>query len=350
MLFVKGSRVRFIYTGEEGVVVDLLENNMLNVELTDGEVIPAFAEDLIRIEDEKRPPNKPAVKAKSVPGKTPKVDRPPTRKSPESQYTILKSKGIQLGFEERKRADGTTDHYLVHLINDTRYDVLYTYMMDNPQHTNRQLNGKLDRLTAIAIDQLPFDRLNESPVIQMTCWQLTTEGTGPKLSKAIKIKPQQFFKKLTTAPILDIPVHLYIVFDQLDPDEKKDQEEDLKSYTRRKTKEQSPQKQTYTPRKKYDTKAFAEFNNELDLHIENLTDNPHGMSNADILHLQMRLFEDYMRQAIRLGVPRVFIIHGVGKGRLRKEIARWLDENPYVISHKNEYHHRFGYGATEVEL
>ena len=157
---------------------------------------------------------------------------------------------------------------------------------------------------------------------------------------------------MATAPILDIPVHLYIVFDRFEPEEKKPAEEDLKSYTQRKAEERPKPQQTqnYTQHNTYSTKAFAEFNNEVDLHVENLIGSTKGMSSGDIMHLQMRHFETYMNKAIRLGVPKVFVIHGLGKGRLKKEITRWLDENPYVISHKNEYHHRFGYGATEVEL
>ncbi len=351
MLFIKGSRIRFKYTGEEGTIVELLENDMINVELDDGEIIPAFEEDVVRIEDDVRSPHKPIVKAKSVPGKQQKMPQQPKRVAPESQYQILKSMGIQLAFEVRKRIDGTTEKFIIHLINDTRYDALYSFALSNERDTTKTVNGKLEKLTALAIAEMPFDMLNDSPKVDLDCWQITTEGTGKKLSKTIKIKAQQFFKKVATAPILDIPVHHYIVFDNFEPEKTPPKTEDLKSYTQRKVEEQPKKKpKSHVTHTTYNTKAFAEFKNELDLHLENLTNNPHGMTNADILHLQMKHFETYMNKAIRLGVPKVFIIHGLGKGRLKKEIGRWLDDNAYVISHKNEYHHRFGYGATEVEL
>ncbi|MFK7808651.1 MAG: Smr/MutS family protein [Saprospiraceae bacterium] len=351
MLFIKGSRIRFKYTGEEGTVVELLENDMINVELDDGEIIPAFQDDVIRIEDDVRSKHKPVVKAKSVQGKKPKLPPVPKRMNPESQYTILKSQGIQLAFEERKRLDGTTEKYIIHLINDTRYDVLYSFALVNEKSTTNTIHGKLEKLTAIAIDEMPFDLLNELPKVEMECWQITTEGTGNKLSKTIKIKAQQFFKRVTTAPILDIPVHHYIVFDKFDTDNKALKTEDLKSYTQRKVEEQPKKKsKNHITYNNYNTKAFAEFETELDLHVENLVGSTHGMTNADILQLQMKHFETYMKKAIRLGVPKVYIIHGLGKGRLKSDIGRWLEENPYVISFKNEYHHRYGYGATEVEL
>ena len=355
MILAKGSRVRFKYTGEEGIVEALLEGQMINVRMDDGEIIPAFIEDIERIdENTRRPSHKPPVKAKIVPGKKDRIPTPPKRSHPDSQYALLKEEGVQLAFEEIQSPDGITSHFLIHLINATRSDILYSFVFGIAgQHTPYPVNGKLERMHSIELGTMPFDQLNEAPVLQLECWQISTEGTGPQLSKKIKIKPQQFFKKNRTAPLLDIPSYLYLVFDSFTPTQRqKKEKEDLRSYTQRKAKEtpKSNDLSDYISKELHNVKTFADFNNEIDLHIENLVDNTRGMSNADILHLQMRRFEDYMQQAIRIGVPKVFIIHGVGKGRLRSEIARWLDDNPYVVSHKNEYHHRFGYGATEVDL
>ncbi|RME96879.1 MAG: hypothetical protein D6772_11235, partial [Bacteroidetes bacterium] len=58
----------------------------------------------------------------------------------------------------------------------------------------------------------------------------------------------------------------------------------------------------------------------------------------------------YLDQAIRLGAERVFVIHGVGEGKLRDAIAERLRQNPQVVDFKNEYHPRYGFGATEVIL
>ena len=351
MIFAIGSRVKFIYTGDEGTVTELLEHNMINVQLDDGEIIPAFEDDIVRIEDYKKlMQNKPPVKAKIVPGKK---SKPPIRKDfPEAQrqYAILKSKGIQIAFEPIQRSDERIDKYLVHLINDTRYDALFTFKLSSQGKTPRTVNGKSESISVFSLGELSFDQLSDSPVIEMECWQLTTAGSGARLTTTIKIKPQQFFKKVSTAPLLNKQVHLYVAFENFDKKESKN-EEDLKSYTKRKAKENPKPKQgNFIRIPSMDTQDFAEFKNELDLHIANFAPNMEGMRNADILHLQMRCFEDYMKEAIRLGVPRVFIIHGVGKGRLMKDIHRWLEENPYVRDFKNEYHPNYGWGATEVDL
>jgi len=181
MIFAIGSRVKFIYTGDEGVVTELLEHNMINVQLDDGEIIPAFESDIIRIEDYKKlMQDKLPVKAKSVPGKKPKQTKEPDMPEVQRQYAILKSMGIQVAFEARQRSDDRIDKYF-------------------QGKTPRTVNGKIDSVSTHSLGELTFDQLSESAVIELDCWQLTTEGSGPKLNKSIKLKPQQFFKKKMTA-------------------------------------------------------------------------------------------------------------------------------------------------------
>jgi dsDNA-specific endonuclease/ATPase MutS2 len=74
------------------------------------------------------------------------------------------------------------------------------------------------------------------------------------------------------------------------------------------------------------------------------------MTPAQILQLQLQVFEEYLNNAIRLGIPKVYIIHGLGKGRLRNDIQKRLSRNPYVRMFQNQHHHKYGFGATEVFL
>ena len=347
MLFAIGSRVKLIHTGDEGVITKLLDDNMVNVLLDDGDEIPAFAEDVINIEDEKRRlSNKPVIKAKSVPVKQVKVPKEPELPKVQQQYSILKSIGIQLGFEPQMRLDGTTSNYKVHLINDTSTDVLYTFQLSLNNKVGAVKNGKLNQLSAIEIDELPFDNLNDSPIVEFECWQITTAGTGARLQKTLRIKAKQFFKKLKTAPIVNAPVHHYVLFEKLNPVKKT--EEDLKSYTARKAGPMNRRKSNGQPFSRHDVSAFANFNQELDLHIEKLTTKSKGMNNSEKFNLQMNAFESYLNQAIHLGIERVFIIHGLGRGKLKNQIASVLMQHPDVTTFKNEHHPKYGWGATEV--
>jgi hypothetical protein len=163
----------------------------------------------------------------------------------------------------------------------------------------------------------------------------------------LKIKAKSFFNTQRTAPFLNRPAHLYRLFEK--PDNLSESKaEDLSEYTKRHSKPSWQLTPSHANFDAFDTAALAAFEPEIDLHIEKLAENWRKMSNAEILRLQLAAFDNYLSNAIRLGAPQVFIIHGVGQGRLRDEIATRLMQNPDVQTFKNEYHHKYGWGATEV--
>ena len=95
-------------------------------------------------------------------------------------------------------------------------------------------------------------------------------------------------------------------------------------------------------------KDKAEFSDELDLHIEKLTNDHAKLDRSEKLRFQLKIFDDYIDQAVRLGIDKVYIIHGLGKGSLRNKIQSKLFENPYIKTFKNDHHPKYGFGVTEV--
>ena len=348
-LYAIGTRVRLRHTGDEGVIAELLPNDMATVVLTDGDEIPVFLEDITSIEDERRAlSKKPPVKAKIVKGKQPSEKKPPEWPNPDQQYTILKSLGIQLCFEPHLRPDGIPDTYTIHLVNDTAWDVLFTCQLQRRNFKSSPTHGKLGSVAAQEVGTLSYDDLNEGYSVKIECWQVTTEGNGPRLHKVIKLKAKQFFNNKKTAPILNREVHHYVAFANFTPPSTS-KKEDLKSYTDR----HLEQNNTWQPLQTFyqnEVTEFADFPREIDLHIEQLTSQIKGRSNSEILEMQMAAFYEYLDRAIELGISPVFLIHGVGKGRLKKRIAEALKSYRGVKRFKNEYHHKYGWGATEVEL
>ena len=347
MLISVGTRVRLIHLRENGVVTALLhDEGMARVRLEDGEEIPVFLEDLAR--PDALPANPPSVKAKFVPGKKEKTEQPPERPPIESQYLILKSKGLQVAFDPLPEPDGQIRQFNIYLLNDTRNDYLFTFELQLDGRVVQRENQKISRTSYVPVGQLHFDQLNDAPSVTVSCWRLTTSGTGPKIEKQLRIRPKQFFKQAKTAPLLNRKVHLFLLF-KPDADQKTESNtaEDLRDYTRKNTKPK-PEWQDIRTRMPHEVMEMAEFIPEIDLHIEQLGGNAKKMSNAEILRIQLFHFDQYMLKAIRLGVERVFIIHGIGKGKLRDAIASRLIQMPEVRTFRNEYHHRYGYGATEV--
>ncbi|MBT8218218.1 MAG: Smr/MutS family protein, partial [Bacteroidia bacterium] len=90
------------------------------------------------------------------------------------------------------------------------------------------------------------------------------------------------------------------------------------------------------------------FDIEIDLHIDKLTAHHHNLDKLQKLTIQLESMKRYIDTAKRLRIDHVFLIHGVGKGKLRDEIAKILRKDEDILYFKNEYHPKYGYGATEV--
>jgi len=89
---------------------------------------------------------------------------------------------------------------------------------------------------------------------------------------------------------------------------------------------------------------------EVDLHIEELIDSHHGMSNSHILSVQMANFKRELNVAIGRRAKKLIVIHGVGVGILKQEIRNELYNNyPEFEVHDASYR-LYGYGATEIIL
>jgi hypothetical protein len=343
MLFAKGTRVRLRHSNDKGMVTEILDKELLMVQL-DGEdmEIPVFTEDLERIENESAGKNPAKIITHPTPPKTPAG---PPLANIESQYAILKSFGIQLAFDP-----ATEGAFRLYLLNDTNYDYLFHLTFLVGGKVKFETNGKLGAVSALELGAMPIDDLNDAPEARLECRKIMTDGPGPPLHKEVKIKAKKFFSKTVTAPILNRPVHLYRIFDRNETmPESAPPEEDLKTYTLRKAVPRSRRDQ-HLRQPPHEVAEYASFVPEIDLHIENLTDRSAKMSNAEIMRIQLSHFESYMDKALRVGAERVFIIHGVGKGRLRDTIATRLMQMEFVKTFHNNYHPRYGFGATEVVL
>jgi dsDNA-specific endonuclease/ATPase MutS2 len=80
-----------------------------------------------------------------------------------------------------------------------------------------------------------------------------------------------------------------------------------------------------------------ELTDELDLHTFRPADVP-------------ELVPDYIDEAIRLGFARVRIIHGKGRGTLRRMVHAALERHPKVLSYTLGDQTSGSWGATVVDL
>ena len=89
---------------------------------------------------------------------------------------------------------------------------------------------------------------------------------------------------------------------------------------------------------------------EVDLHIHELVDSTAGLSNADMLQLQLDKFHAVIAENIRHKGQKIVFIHGKGEGVLRSEIMKAL-KNRYKSFYVQDASFReYGFGATMIVI
>jgi len=84
------------------------------------------------------------------------------------------------------------------------------------------------------------------------------------------------------------------------------------------------------PPPQIDLKAISKFNPTLDLHYDALLKSGHLPPEGPILEWQLLICQKFILKAQSLQVRRVTIIHGIGAGILKNEVAHLLDKHPGV--------------------
>lgn len=88
---------------------------------------------------------------------------------------------------------------------------------------------------------------------------------------------------------------------------------------------------------------------EIDLHINKILDDFIGLSNAEIIEIQLNCFRTYLNKAIKDKERKIVFIHGIGNGTLKKSLRQELE-----TFHKKKCYYQdasfkeYGFGATLV--
>ena len=107
------------------------------------------------------------------------------------------------------------------------------------------------------------------------------------------------------------------------------------------------------PKRKQETKKRAkdryEPTMEVDLHINQLVNSSKGMTNHDMLTLQLDTAKRKLDFAINKRIQKVVFIHGVGEGVLKMELE-YLFGRYNNVKYYDANYQKYGLGATEVYI
>lgn len=338
MSFTPGQKVQLKYTGEIGEVVSQAQQGIVQVMLEGNIKIPVNSEDLSSYN--------PETGFKSIVSNQNLKTIPQIADDRNQQYKkeLLTNTGIHVVFVPSYNKYQELIHLDIHLINDSPLDVLFEFEFGDQLNLPHQ-DGILKSCSSIYLGQINKEIIESHEYYLLRIAEILTSGIEKFIKQTVKLKPKTFFNKEDFAPLMD---KLSYIFSFKADVHNTNDISGLKKLTQE-TVELSKKPELQNVYVHYtDPVRLAEFINELDLHVEALVPNGKKLPQMHLLQLQLSVFDSYIADAVRLGVERVFIIHGLGSGKLKSEIAKRLDYNPYVVNYKNEFHPAYGFGATEV--
>jgi len=328
MKFSIGDKILLKRTGEEGVVTAYINNEMLEVEVA-GVTFPIHTADIDHPYLKWFTDKTAKKKKSSLP------EQLPIEKIPERKQRM--AKGIYLSFVPVFKTvdmEELVDVLKVYLLNELPVAVKFIYDLRIGSSSTFKHEGMLHSFGNLYLHSINYADMNDQPRFH---WQLTDTindnmGTAEGI---LRIKPAKLFEHINNLLKTGTPTFSYLLIDDFSPKKKPEPKEKYEPIS-------TPVLKTITTRNIEPPKY------ELDLHIEALVNNKKGLTNADIVKIQLDTLRHYLQLAIVHRQDRMVVIHGLGKGKLKEEVHAILKQMPEVNRFKNEWSARYGFGATEV--
>ena len=348
MQFHKGDKVRFLNETGSGVVIKVMSKEMVMVEVEDGFEYPYPANQLVHSE-----PQIVAAKVASDKGQGTSVNSEEQKSSPNSPLlTPNYPDGIYLAFIPKHQQFPSAGEIELVFYNHSDYDIFYTLSLKDGRDWTCIQSGALGPRRQVKIDTLTPQAIDEWGTVKTDLIFFSEDSYEHRqpISDQLRLKGVKFFKDATYTDDLLVGKRAYVSeIEILEANVISESEkpfinnEDLKRMMEAKEKNMTGKK-TSVPHLK--NQAMEK---EVDLHIEELLDNWSGMTNAQLIDVQLRKMQKELDDAIGNHYQRIVFIHGVGNGRLKTEVRRILSGYKGIRFHDASLQ-RYGFGATEVLL
>jgi len=363
-----GDSVRFMNEVGGGRVTAILSKEMVSVETKDGFEIPTYIKNLVVVDPSTtlrdRGKEDPSTTLRDR-GNSSAADRAThsssasaLRQGSDNQYVKVKSEG----FKEENQVKGNDfpefifaavpenpgnppeGKIILYLVNDCNFTLIYHFATKMQDEYSTLDAGMLESNTKVELEQIQPKGIGELPeyCFQLLYFRKRSTQLEEPVQKEIRISPVKFFKASSFVKncyfatpallirLVDHPLkaHLEMLTD------KDFQQVALTKEPKKVVKAETPQSDLV----------------EVDLHVHQLIDDTRGLTNADMLKLQMDTFRKEMDGAIGSRVRKVVFIHGVGDGVLKNELRRELGRKYSKYSYQDASFREYGFGATMVIL
>lgn len=370
-----GDKVRFLSEVGGGVVTGFQEKDIVLVENADGFDIPMPVRECVVIETDdynvptpaaraakKRLENQSAARtdaatteaSSSALGSGWKAEHPV--KPQVSVYRQPEVKGgdvlnVYLAFVPEDIKAVSTTPFEAYLVNDSNYYMYYTYLSAEGKSWTTRSHGLLEPNTKFLLEEFEKSELNdrEHVAVQLVAFKDNRAfAMKPAVNVEIRIDTVKFYKLHTfrQTDFFETPALMYdVVKNDLPAKQVYVSAEDLQDALMKKKTVEHPS----APRTIVKRGGKNEII-EVDLHIGELLDDTHGMSNREMLNYQLDKFREVMEQYKNKREQRIVFIHGKGDGVLRKALLDEMKRKYSACKTQDASFQEYGFGATMVTI
>ena len=370
-----GDKVRFLSEVGGGVVTGFQEKDIVLVEDADGFDIPMPVRECVVIETDdynvptpaaraakKRLENQSAARtdaatteaSSSALGSGWKAEHPV--KPQVSVYRQPEVKGgdvlnVYLAFVPEDIKAVSTTPFEAYLVNESNYYMYYTYLSAEGKSWTTRSHGLLEPNTKFLLEEFEKSELNdrEHVAVQLVAFKDNRAfAMKPAVNVEIRIDTVKFYKLHTfrQTDFFETPALMYdVVKNDLPAKQVYVSAEDLQDALMKKKTVEHPS----APRTIVKRGGKNEII-EVDLHIGELLDDTHGMSNREMLNYQLDKFREVMEQYKNKREQRIVFIHGKGDGVLRKALLDEMKRKYSACKTQDASFQEYGFGATMVTI
>ena len=346
-----GDKVRFLSEVGGGIVKGFQGKDIVLVEDADGFDIPMPMRECVVIDTDDYNMKRKAAPAPSKaegPAKPMKPEMPAVQRQPETRGGDMLNVMLAFVPEDVKAISSTS--FEAYLVNDSNYYLYYTYLSAEGKAWKVRSHGLVDPNTKLFLEGFAKDVLNEMErvAVQFIAFKDgKTFAMKPAVSVELRIDTVKFYKLHTfrESDFFEEPALVYdIVTNDVPVKQVYVSAEDIQVALLQKKEVEKPRSQPIVKR------SSSNGIIEIDLHINELLDDAHGMSNSEILNYQLDKFREVMEKYKGKREQKIVFIHGKGDGVLRKALLDELKPKYNTCRYQDASFQEYGFGATLVTI
>lgn len=351
-----GDKVRFLNETGGGIVLRIINQKMVEIKDENDFILPVSVSELVRIpgKDEKedhktnKKDEQPYVKDNSYNyAERDQWDYLEEKKHTEkekNEYNLPVKDQILLAFVPDNQENTIVSDLNVFLINDSSFNILFNISQDSEDGYISLEHGEIESGVKMYISTLKREELNKTNFlnVQAISYKKNLCSYQETIDYTFKFKNIRFFKPSTFSEneYFD-QTALLVTLSGSEPAENGD-----KIIAKKVIADMDKLKNLAAKFKQVTPVEMI----EVDLHINTLVENCTGMSNGEMLNIQLSHFRKNMEYAILNKLKKIVFIHGIGNGTLKHEVRKILKEEYSNYNFQDASFKEYGYGATLVLL